>query len=158
MCYVGTYRPERVATLAGVVGPNGHVIVIEAHPGTFLDSSFDRFVDTWTALWDQRADPWVNSLHGGTAYVGFCTVFSLLALLGLLLARRGDALETFPLSAAMLLFPLTYYITHSAVRYRHPIDPVMTILVVYAVIRGCAGFSGPASNPERSKESLRSEH
>jgi len=32
----------------------------------------------------------------------------------------------------MLFFPVTYYITHSAVRYRHPIDPVMTILAVYA--------------------------
>ena len=105
---------------------------IEEHPGTFVDSSFDRFVDTWTALWDQRADPWVNALHTGIAYAAFCSIFSLLALLGLLLARRANALETFPLSAAMLLFPVTYYITHSAVRYRHPIDPVMTILAVYA--------------------------
>jgi 4-amino-4-deoxy-L-arabinose transferase-like glycosyltransferase len=113
---------------------------IWAHPGAFLDASFDRLVDTWTALWDQRADPWVNALHAGTAYVGLCSVFSLLALLGLLLARRANALETFPLSAAMLFFPLTYYITHSAVRYRHPIDPVMTILAVYAVLRACAGF------------------
>jgi hypothetical protein len=55
-----------------------------------------------------------------------------MAFLGLLLARRADALQAFPLSAALLLFPVTYYITHSAVRYRHPIDPVMTILAVYA--------------------------
>jgi hypothetical protein len=105
---------------------------IKARPGIFLDSSFDRFVDTWTALWDYRADRWVNSLHAGTAYAAFCSIFSLLALLGLLLARRADALQTFPLSAAMLLFPVTYYVTHSAVRYRHPIDPVMTVLAVYA--------------------------
>jgi 4-amino-4-deoxy-L-arabinose transferase-like glycosyltransferase len=105
---------------------------IKAHPGTFLDSSFDRFVDTWTALFDNRADPWVHALDAGVAYAAFCSIFSLLALLGLLLARRADALGTFPLSATMLLFPVTYYITHSAVRYRHPIDPVMTILAVYA--------------------------
>jgi hypothetical protein len=105
---------------------------IEAHPGAFLDSSFDRFVDTWTALWDERADPWVNALHAGALYVAFCSILSLMAFLGLLLARRADALQTFPLSAALLLFPVTYYITHSAVRYRHPIDPVMTILGVYA--------------------------
>jgi 4-amino-4-deoxy-L-arabinose transferase-like glycosyltransferase len=105
---------------------------IQARPGTFLDSSFDRFVDTWTALWDHRADPWVTALHAGTAYASFCSIFSLLALLGLLLARRADALQTFPLSAAMLLFPVTYYVTHSAMRYRHPIDPVMTVLAVYA--------------------------
>jgi hypothetical protein len=51
----------------------------------------------------------------------------------LLLARRADALGTFPLSAAMLLFPLTYYLTHTALRYRHPIDPVTTVLAVYTV-------------------------
>jgi Dolichyl-phosphate-mannose-protein mannosyltransferase len=105
---------------------------IAAHPGSFLDASFDRFVDTWTALWDERADPWVNALGAGTFYVVFCSLFSLLAFLGLLLARRADAAQTFPLSAALLLFPVTYYFTHSAVRYRHPIDPVITILAVFA--------------------------
>ena len=115
---------------------------IKAHPGTFLDWSFDRFVDTWTALWDQRADPWVHALDAGTAYATFCSIFSLLALLGLLAARRADALETFPLSAAMLLFPLTYYITHSAIRYRHPIDPVMTVLAVYATACAYARVTG----------------
>jgi hypothetical protein len=126
---------------------------IEAHPGTFLDSSFDRFVDTWTALWDERADPWVNALHAGALYVAFCSILSLMAFLGLLLARRADALQAFPLSAALLLFPVTYYITHSAVRYRHPIDPVMTILAVYAAscvyakLQGSPGrrvLSGPS--------------
>jgi hypothetical protein len=115
---------------------------IAAHPGSFLDSSFDRFVDTWTALWDERADPWVNVLHAGALYVAFCIMLSLLAFLGLLLARRADALRTFPLSAALLLFPVTYYITHSAVRYRHPIDPVMSILAVYAVSYAYAKLLG----------------
>jgi len=130
---------------------------IKAHPGTFLDSSFDRFVDTWTALWDERADPWVNALHAGTAYVFYCSIFSLLALLGLLMARRGDALLTFPLSAAMLLFPVTYYVTHSAVRYRHPIDPVMTVLAVYAVACACERLQSKGavlSPPKADEESL----
>jgi hypothetical protein len=84
----------------------------------------------------------VNALHAGTVYVFFCSVFSLLALVGLLLARRADALETFPLSAAMLFFPVTYYVTHSAVRYRQPIDPVMTILAVYAAAYAYAKVAG----------------
>jgi len=127
---------------------------IKAHPGTFLDWSFDRLVDTWTALWDQRADPWVHALDAGTAYAIFCSIFSLLALLGLLAARRADALETFPLSAAMLLFPLTYYITHSAMRYRHPIDPVMTVLAVYATACAYARVTGKTRvNPKIRKSS-----
>lgn len=35
VCYVGTYRPERVALLADAVGPEGHVVVVEAHPENF---------------------------------------------------------------------------------------------------------------------------
>jgi len=65
--------------------------------------------------------------------------------MGLLIARRVNALGTFPLSAAMLLSPLTYYITHSAVRYRHPIEPVMTILAVYAVARTYERFQNKQS-------------
>jgi len=34
-----------------------------------------------------------------------------------------------------VLFPIPYYITHTALRYRHPIDPFMTIFTVYAVAR-----------------------
>jgi Dolichyl-phosphate-mannose-protein mannosyltransferase len=136
---------HRLGEIAYMHGKQSEALnFIWAHPVSFLDWSFDRFVDTWTALWDQRADPWVNALHSGTAYVSFCSVFSLLALLGLLLARRANALETFPLAAAMLFFPLTYYITHSAVRYRHPIDPVMTILVVYAAACAYAKVTGKA--------------
>jgi hypothetical protein len=126
---------------------------VKAHPGRFIDWCFDRFVDTWTALWDQRADPWVHALDAGTAYVGFCSIFSLLALLGLLLARRADPLQTFPLSAAMLLFPLTYYITHSAVRYRHPIDPVMTVLAVYAASCAYARIAGKVATKTEAEAS-----
>jgi hypothetical protein len=131
---------------------------IKAHPATFLDWSFDRFVDTWTAMWDCRVDPWVTALQAGTAYAYFSSIFSLLALLGLLLARRAGALQTLsrkivraeniaPLSVTMLLFPVTYYITHSAVRYRHPIDPVMTILAVYAVAYAYGRFHRRVADP-----------
>jgi len=41
--------------------------------------------------------------------------------------------EALPLAMCLLLFPIPYYITHTALRYRHPIDPFMTILTVYAV-------------------------
>jgi hypothetical protein len=96
----------------------------------------------------------VNVLHAGALYLAFCIMLSLLAFLGLLLARRADALRTFPLSAALLLFPVTYYITHSAVRYRHPIDPVMTILAVYAVSYAYAKLQGRGVEFARRRISL----
>jgi hypothetical protein len=50
-----------------------------------------------------------------------------------LLAYRSHNEAAVPLASVMLFFPLIFYITHSSSRYRHPIDPVMLVLAVYAV-------------------------
>jgi 4-amino-4-deoxy-L-arabinose transferase-like glycosyltransferase len=130
---------------------------IESHPAVFLKSSFDRVVDTWTGLNDVPSDRWVNSLHAGTAYLWSTTAFSLLAFVGLVLAVRSGGFASAPIWIAPIIFPVTYYITHSQLRYRHPIDPVMTILAVYAVahVRSrvfASGVSQDASVPVPSVE------
>jgi hypothetical protein len=40
-----------------------------------------------------------------------------------------------PVALCLIVFPIPYYVTHTALRYRHPIDPLMTILAVYAIAR-----------------------
>jgi hypothetical protein len=35
----------------------------------------------------------------------------------------------------LLLFPLMFYVTHPAQRYRYPMDPILAVLCVYAL--GC---------------------
>ena len=37
-------------------------------------------------------------------------------------------------ASALLLFPLPYYLTHSETFYRHPIEPVVGLLVAYACV------------------------
>jgi hypothetical protein len=106
---------------------------IEAHPVTFLKFCFDRFVDTWTAAGDIPTDRWLIALHVRTPYMWFSTIFSLLAFGGLLLGCQFLGAEIIPLLITMLVFPVTYYIAHSSLRYRHPIEPVMTVLAVYAL-------------------------
>ncbi|MBZ5702255.1 MAG: glycosyltransferase family 39 protein [Acidobacteriia bacterium] len=106
---------------------------IASHPGIFVRNCFDRFRDTWTAFYDVQTDPWVQALHASRAYVTFTTAFSLITLAGLALVLRARPVGSSLLIAAMLLVPVPYYITHSALRYRHPIDPVMCLLAVYGV-------------------------
>lgn len=125
---------------------------IESHPAVFLKSSFDRLVDTWTGLNDVPWDRWVHALHAGTAYIWSTTAFSMLALIGLFLAARSGGFASAPVWSAPIIFPVTYYITHSQLRYRHPIDPVITVLAVYAVARARSrvftnGVSHDASEP-----------
>jgi 4-amino-4-deoxy-L-arabinose transferase-like glycosyltransferase len=111
------------------------IAFIRSHPREFLKHLFDRFVDTWAATYDSRVDPWIPMLHLTRINVWFCSVFSVLSLAGVVLALRANFLDSLPLALCLLLFPIPYYITHTALRYRHPIDPFLTIFTVYAIVR-----------------------
>jgi hypothetical protein len=115
---------------------------IQAHPQAFLKNSFDRFVDNWAATYDSRNDAWIPMFHLSRADVWFCSVFSLLSFAGMILGLRANFPDSSPLAMCLLLFPIPYYITHTALRYRHPIDPFMTIFTVYAIVRLCSAVRG----------------
>jgi 4-amino-4-deoxy-L-arabinose transferase-like glycosyltransferase len=106
---------------------------ILSHPRTFLKNLFDRVVDNWAATYDSKVDPWIPMLHLSKADVWFCSAFSVLSFAGMILALRGNFLDSLPLAMSLLLFPVPYYITHTGLRYRHPIDPFMAIFTVYAL-------------------------
>jgi hypothetical protein len=111
------------------------VIYIQEHPRDFLKKSWSRLVDTWSARDDSWVDAWIVGLHLSREDICVCTAFSALSFAGLLLAWRADGMESFPLAVCVILFPIPYYITHTALRYRHPIDPLLTIFAVYVVAR-----------------------
>jgi hypothetical protein len=111
------------------------IAFIKSHPRIFLKNSWDRFVDNWAAIYDAGTDPWIRTLHLIRADIWFSSIFSLVSFAGLILGLRAKWREVLPLAMCLLLFPIPYYITHTALRYRHPIDPFMTILTVVAIER-----------------------
>ena len=123
------------------------IAYIRKYPRVFLRNVAARFVDTWTANYDSRQETWILALGLGRADVWFCTVFSVVSFAGLIFATMEYWRESLPLAVCLLLFPIPYYITHTASRYRHPIDPVMTILAVYFITRALRYFSIPAATP-----------
>jgi hypothetical protein len=64
--------------------------------------------------------------------VANCT-YSLLALLGALLALHAQKPLAQPLATVLVVYPVIFYITHSGLRYRFPIDPLMVVFAVYAI-------------------------
>jgi hypothetical protein len=61
--------------------------------------------------------------------------FSFLLLPAMLVAHRRR-LYAWPLFfAAILLYPLPYYLTYSQVRYRHVLEPLMLLLVCFAAVQ-----------------------
>ena len=123
------------------------VSYIEKDPRVFIKNLFDRLLDTWAATYDSRVDPWILALHLSRADVGFCAAFSVFSFAGLILALHSNLLDSLPLAMCLALFPIPYYITHTALRYRHPIDPFMTILTVFAAAQLAALATKSPSHP-----------
>jgi 4-amino-4-deoxy-L-arabinose transferase-like glycosyltransferase len=109
------------------------LLFIRTHPADTLRFTLHRFSDNWIAMWDPPSDIWNHiSLQTRLSIFGNC-VFPLLSLLGVLFAYREQNEAGLPLALVMLFFPLVFYITHSSSRYRHPMDPIMVVLAVYAL-------------------------
>lgn len=106
---------------------------IKTHPGEFVGKTWHRVLDTWTAVDNSFNDRWIASLSLIGEYIFLCSVFSLLSFAGLLLALRANGIEPIPLAICLILFPAPYYISLAEMRYRHPIDPLLTVLTVYFV-------------------------
>lgn len=124
------------------------IAFIRQNPGTFCRLVLRRVLDTWTAWYDAHLDKWILALHLSRGWIAFCSIFSLLSAVGLVLALRADFAGVLPIAMCVLVFPVPYYITHSSLRYRHPIDPLLTIFAVFAVARVYARLragSGPTS-------------
>ncbi|MCU1297954.1 MAG: hypothetical protein JWO91_2232 [Acidobacteriaceae bacterium] len=90
---------------------------IRKHPGKFLQLTAERSFSFWT-----------------TPTLSVWLPISILAWLGAAFALKRKGLEGMPFCTVMVIFPLIYYITHTWPTYRHPIEPVVILLMIYAAI------------------------
>jgi hypothetical protein len=105
---------------------------IRAHPGIAMELIGEKFVSFWTGV----AEPVqifksTDSLLIRTLIV--CnTLAALGALLGISVLIAKHSPYAIPAAVYPLVFPWLYYVTHPNLRYRHPIDPVILLLVAVA--------------------------
>ncbi len=106
---------------------------IQTHPRLEIVLLARRFVATWTGLekpiegFRDADEPLVR-----LALVSN-TLAALGALCGILALLRSRNQSAFPLTACPIVYPVIYYLTHTSLRYRHPIDPVVMLLAAIAV-------------------------
>ncbi len=106
---------------------------IETHPRMEIRLIGWRFVDFWVGVPDplrtfRVTDSWlVRGILLGNL---FSSVGALLGVAVLLVRRNAYVI---PLAAFFVVFPLLYYVTHTSLRYRHPIDPVLMLLLAVLV-------------------------
>ena len=106
---------------------------MRAYPAVEAKLTAARFVAFWTGL----MDPWQAFLSADSALVRVLLVCSSAAgiggLLGIVALLWKRSTYVFPVAVYPMVYPWLYYITHANLRYRHPIDPVVLLLLAIAV-------------------------
>jgi 4-amino-4-deoxy-L-arabinose transferase-like glycosyltransferase len=104
---------------------------VREHPGRFAWFSVERFGYFWAA------PPQLTIVAGYDMMIARHTGFLLAAVLafaGLWLTFRNRVPGSFLFGACLIFYPLPYYLVNPFPRYKHPIEPVMILLVVYLFV------------------------
>jgi len=106
---------------------------ILSHPRKEVILFGDRFIAFWAGV-PNPVDAFLSADSLLLRSLILCAVLSgvgaLFGIATLLLRRSPYAL---PLAVFPVIFPFLYYVTHTSLRYRHPIDPVVLLLAAIAV-------------------------
>jgi 4-amino-4-deoxy-L-arabinose transferase-like glycosyltransferase len=108
--------------------------LIREDPARFMKVSLKRFIYYWAGVPRAEKSEIVFQLRQA-GFLGF----SVLAIWGAIRAWRQRACGYALYALLLLSFPMIYYFVFPHARYRHPIDPELTILAVYLIgeaIRG----------------------
>lgn len=119
------------------------VAFIRANPKRFVTLVGHRVVDTWAGVYDSFLTSYIQSLLVRRILVLYTGIVSIIGFVGLFIGLRARFVDFLPFAFCLLIFPIPYYVTHSSLRYRHPIDPALAILVTLALLRFLALFRTP---------------
>ena len=101
--------------------------LIRTHRSRFFELALKRFYFYWVSVPKPTEKGVLNEAFRVLNY----SFVSLAGLLGLALALRRHIPGAVLFAWAFALLPLTYYFVTVQARFRHPLEPIMTILGVY---------------------------
>ncbi len=105
---------------------------VQHHRLFFVGVSLRRFVRFWTGFWSFRR-VYLVLQPLDIPNVFFCLFLGIFMLRGLQRWWRDDPGSALPYLLTLLIFPIPYYLTHSSMDYRQPIEPVILSLVVIGI-------------------------
>ncbi len=117
IAYIELYRSQAIS-------------YVRQHPRRFLSKTADRFMNVWTA----HVFSYIIRKSAPPRDLQAVALLPLLTFSGLALAAARKNRFSPYFAALILLYPLPYYITFPATRYRHPIEPVMLLMASYFVV------------------------
>lgn len=105
--------------------------LIARYPSRYIGLTMRRILNTWTGIWE--FPPRWKMDESGLPNILMYSFISLLAFTGIVSAIRDRRDGVYPLSILVMVFPFIYYLTHSDMGFRHPIDPIMAIFLAYGM-------------------------
>ena len=110
---------------------------IKAHPAWYAKMTARRFVYLWTGYWS-LSPAYLKEEPLDPPNIFVCTTLTVLMLLGLArLARNSSAAArslAIRYAIAFAFYPAIYCLTHPETYYTRPLDPLINILAMYAVV------------------------
>jgi hypothetical protein len=111
---------------------------IRQKPAFFLHLTGRRIIATWIGT----EHPFSDFVHANSFLIRTVLLCNFLLTLGtaagvLLVARSKNPFAA-PLAVVPTLYPLVFCVTHTSLRYRHPIDPILIFFTVVAVAASCS--------------------
>ena len=104
---------------------------LRTHRAHFLVMTGRRFIYIWTGFWSFSRE-FLSDEPTAIPNAFFCTFLTLMMLKGLLQLFRNKSPAAWAYIWLLLTFFPVYYITHVKVDFRHPVEPMVVVLVVYA--------------------------
>jgi hypothetical protein len=92
---------------------------IKSHPRTYLANCVRRVVHFWT---DSEGVP------------GWGVISLLLMMIGLGVGLHRNPRQALPFLFTVAVYPIVYYAVHTLSWYRHPIEPIMTVLIANGLV------------------------
>jgi Dolichyl-phosphate-mannose-protein mannosyltransferase len=110
---------------------------IRQKPALFLHLTGRRIIATWIGT----EHPLSDFLHANSFLIRTVLLCNFLLTLGtaagVLLVARSKNPFAVPLAVFPTLYPLVFSVTHTSLRYRHPIDPILIFFTVVAIAASC---------------------
>ncbi len=125
---------------------------VETHPGFFVVATARRIVRFWTGYWS-FSPHYLKYEPFDLPNVPFCLFLLWATVRGLIRWWRQDWRSVAPYVVALLLFPIPYYLTHSSMDYRQPIEPLIIVLVSIGLFGTGVGRNRPGTEAERLPQS-----
>jgi 4-amino-4-deoxy-L-arabinose transferase-like glycosyltransferase len=108
-------------------------LFMKSHPRKVFILFGDRFAAFWTGA-PYALDAFRSTDSWLARAVLLCVTFSGIgALVGTVFLAWRRSPFTFPLATCPIVFPIVYYVTHTSLRYRHPVDPIVLLLAAIAI-------------------------